>query len=919
MKNEFWKVAIIDDSLEDRAEIRRLLLKGSERRYEFIEAENGAAGVRECLASIPDCLVLDYFLPDMAAGEVLAALADAEGSTICPTVVVTGSDDLKLGRAVVRAGAQDFLGKSWMTVDSLTRAVENAAERWAMARELRARASALQLSRQQLQLAVEVAGLGVNRFDYAEDTVVLDAIAAELFGLEAGVALPRSAIHATFHPDDADEIFRHMDRSHDPKGDGSFVMDHRVVHRDGSIHWLSVKKQVIFADVGGIRIPVTGVLAAVDITARKQAQAEFRRVSTLLDTLLRTAPIGFCFLDCDLRYVRINDRLAAMNGVSAEAHLGRHVSEIVPSLMDSIREVTARILATGEAVLNHEFSGETPAAPGVKRVWSECWYLVRDGAGEVLGFGGIVEEITDRERTEAALRSSEIRYRRLFEAAKDGVLILDGQTGQITDANPYVLGVLGLTRGESLGRELWEIGVFADATASRAAMSELQTRGYIRYDDLPLESKSGQRREVEVVANAYPENGHRVIQCNIRDITERKAIEKELLRHREDLQLAVEERTAELATSTVALHTAERLAALGTLAAGLGHDIANMTMPVRARLRMLETACTTEEARTNLAAISKSLDHLSTLSAGMRLMAMDTGRLEASTPAADLEAWCEETFQILHAALPRHIRLECGVPAGLGVTIARHRLAQAVLNLVQNAGEAMADQPAGTVHITAEAATSPAGEPVIRLLVQDDGPGMPAEVMARCFEPYFSTKGRAIATGMGLGMVRGIVESAGGTVAVRSAPGEGTTFTMTLPAAVSGRTAVAGVLRTAAITIKGQREESLAMMFLEQLAFKTFRHLESSAPDVAVWVVETPDVSLLRAYLDKHPRGRMVVIEGELESSDKNGSGSSAEHAAGLDNGSERLTVLSPSPSPGALRDAITQACHASVQTATEK
>ena len=131
------------------------------------------------------------------------------------------------------------------------------------------------------------------------------------------------------------------------------------------------------------------------------------------------------------------------------------------------------------------------------------------------------------ERFRAALRVSEIRYRRLFEAAKDGILILDGQTGRITDANPYILEVLGLVHAEALGRELWEIGVFADAPASCAAMAELQERGYVRYDDLPLESKTGLRREVEVVANAYQENGHRVIQCNIRDITERKHTEQE--------------------------------------------------------------------------------------------------------------------------------------------------------------------------------------------------------------------------------------------------------------------------------------------------------------------------------------------------------------------------------------------------------
>jgi len=404
------------------------------------------------------------------------------------------------------------------------------------------------------------------------------------------------------------------------------------------------------------------------------------------------------------------------------------------------------------------------------------------------------------------------------------------------------------------------------------------------------------------------------------DVTEKRRAEQVLTRHRENLQRAVEERTAELAASTVALHTSERLAALGTLAAGLGHDIANLTMPIRMRLKMLEASATTDENRKDFAAVGKSLDHLSNLSAGMRLMAMDPERVEASTLAADLEAWCNECAQVWRAALPRHLHFQCQVPRGLGVHIPRHRLAQAVFNLVQNAGEAMAAQPAGTIRVTAEAATSAAGAPVVRLEVSDDGPGMPAELVARCFEPYFSTKGRAIATGMGLGMVRGIVESAGGTAAVRSAPGAGTTFTLTLPAAVSGHSADAGSPpRTAAVTIKGQREASLAMMFLGQLAFKAYHHLGSSAPDAPLWVVEQPDPSLVRAYLDQHPLGRIVIIDGGMDSAPADGGPQSTRNGTGFNGLSERVTVLSPSPSPGDLRDAIIRASHASAAATFRK
>ena len=1081
-----WRIIIIEDCLEDREEIRRLLIQGSERRYQFVEAETGAAGVRATLdasGGLPDCVVLDYFLPDFDALEVLSGITGPDGLTVCPVVVLTGSADLRMGQTVLRAGAQDFIGKGRMTTESLTRAVENAAERWAMARELQTRTSALHASQLQLQLAVEVAGLGVNRIDYRTDTIVLDTIAAELFGLNAGVPMPRSATHATFHPDDADEIFRLINLSLDPTGDGCFAMEHRVVHRDGSVRWLAVKKQVTFADVSGIRGPVSGLMAVIDITERKRSAEELQRVNILLDTLLLTAPVGFCFLDRDLRFVRINQRLALINGIPAEAHLGRHISEIVPALLEPLRAVTGRILATGEAVLDHEFSGETPAAPGVMRHWNESWYPLRDAAGEVLGFGGIVEEITARKQAEAqlvkvnenllvaSLRQHELAERAEWltvqlredltgrvaaeEALREsqhfihsvlynlfafvGVMTVDGT---VTEANRSSLEAAGISASEVLGKKFWDCywwsyspkiqAQLRDACA-RAAGGEVvrydvpvrmagDTRVWIDFQLSPLHDTKGRithlipsALEIQVrhaaeealreseqrfrvmadglplliwvhdaqgalqfVNQAYREffdvtpqqiagpNWHALIhpedlpayssefsacvrdrrpffaevrarrsgggwrwlesRANPRfdasgeflgmvgsspDITERKAAEQELVRHREGLERAVEQRTAELAASTVALHTAERLAALGTLAAGLGHDIANMTMPIRAGLRVLEATCATDENRKDFAGISKSLDHLSNLSAGMRLMALDPDRVDVSTLAEDLEAWCAETTPVWRAAVPRQIMLECKVPRGVGVSIPRHRLAQAVFNLVQNAGEAMADQPVGTVSVTAEAAISAAGAPIIRLHVQDDGPGMPAEVVARCFEPYFSTKGRAIATGMGLGMVRGIVESAGGTAAVRSTPGGGTTFTLTLPAAVAGPSAGPRVPQTAAVSVNSQRESSLAMMFLGQLALKTHRHLGSSVPDVSLWVVEAPAPAQLRQYFENHPEGRVVLLDAVVDSGRAQGRGQEAR--------SERVTVLGPSPSPAALRDAITRAIQTSVPTGPGK
>lgn len=144
------------------------------------------------------------------------------------------------------------------------------------------------------------------------------------------------------------------------------------------------------------------------------------------------------------------------------------------------------------------------------------------------------------------LNTSEIRYRRLFESARDGILILNAETRKITDVNPYMMELLGYTREEFLGKELWEIGLLKDEKESATAFKELQENKFIRYEDLPLETKNGKKWEVEFISNVYIENDFPVIQCNIRDITERLNSEEKLKQLNETLEQRVAERTAEL-------------------------------------------------------------------------------------------------------------------------------------------------------------------------------------------------------------------------------------------------------------------------------------------------------------------------------------------------------------------------------------
>lgn len=144
----------------------------------------------------------------------------------------------------------------------------------------------------------------------------------------------------------------------------------------------------------------------------------------------------------------------------------------------------------------------------------------------------------ERQRMQHDLEASEIRYRRLFESSKDGILILDADTGKVVDINPFMIELLGYSRESLFGKTFWEIGIFKNVVASKEAFNKLQRKGYMHYEDLPIEKKNGRKIDVEFVSNVYRVNGASVIQCNIRDITARKRAEESLMLQNAALQSA---------------------------------------------------------------------------------------------------------------------------------------------------------------------------------------------------------------------------------------------------------------------------------------------------------------------------------------------------------------------------------------------
>ena len=172
--------------------------------------------------------------------------------------------------------------------------------------------------------------------------------------------------------------------------------------------------------------------------------------------------------------------------------------------------------------------------------------LIDESAEAHQPVGDLTAREIGRRQADEALKRSEIRYRRLFETAQDGILLLDADTGQILDVNPFLLEMLGYSHKDFLGKKLWEIGPFSDTAASQLRFSELQAKGYVRYEHLPLETRDGRLIDVEFVSNVYLIDQEKIIQCNVRDITLRKQAEEALRKAYDEMDLRIKERTAEL-------------------------------------------------------------------------------------------------------------------------------------------------------------------------------------------------------------------------------------------------------------------------------------------------------------------------------------------------------------------------------------
>lgn len=237
-------------------------------------------------------------------------------------------------------------------------------------------------------------------------------------------AMNKEAFLALFHPEDARRVATHMAALNQARDGDMREIEYRFRHRDGRWIWCLSRDAVFERNSDGSVRSIIGTF--LDIGARKHAELGLRRSEARarrhleeIELIYDSVPIGLCVLDRDLRFVRINERLAEINGIPAADHIGRTVRDIVPQLADQVEPQMRRVLETGEPVLDIEINGETRSQPGVQRTWIESWLPLRDQHEQISGISIVAREVSEERKALSALAESRERYRLVADYTYD--------------------------------------------------------------------------------------------------------------------------------------------------------------------------------------------------------------------------------------------------------------------------------------------------------------------------------------------------------------------------------------------------------------------------------------------------------------------------------------------------------------------
>jgi PAS domain S-box-containing protein len=360
-----------------------------------------------------------------------------------------------------------------------------------------------------------------------------------------------------------------------------------------------------------------------------------------------------------------------------------------------------------------------------------------------------------------ALEVSELRYRRLFETAQDGILILDAESGRIIDVNPFLLDLLDYPFESIIGLQLWEIGLFEDIAANRVAFEKLQTEEYIRYENRPLRTHSGKQIQVEFVSNVYFVGSEKVIQCNIRDISERVKAFDDCRDNVATLELASKTRDDVMAMLSHEFRTPLAAISYATEFLELGYNGTDVLtkkgvpppQPDQSAISLI---------RRNVGSLSRMISEL------LDLTQIAKGRLQLKHETIDVH----EVIQVALKNLEGPQRSN-GVAIRVRLQARRSqiradgdKLEQVISNLIGNAVKFTPER--GTVTVT----TRNESDDKLVVEVSDTGIGISPDALERIFAPFEqadpSIHPRFGGLGLGLSIAHTFTEAQGGTLKAES-------------------------------------------------------------------------------------------------------------------------------------------------------
>lgn len=487
--------------------------------------------------------------------------------------------------------------------------------------------------------------------------------------------------------------------------------------------------------------------------AEEQARINAEKYSALYDFF----PAGYCSLNREGQISELNLAAAKMLGKERGILIGQ-------SFMSFLKRYTKPVF---DNFLKDVFVTHTRQSCEVR--------LSMDGnPSSYLFLEGIIADdehscylsavdITSYKEGVENLRQSEIRYRRLFEAARDGILILDAISGQIVDVNPFIIQLLGYSYDELLGKELWEIGTFKNIGYSQFAFIELQIRGEIRYEDMPLVTKDGKSINVEFVSNVYVSEHEKVIQCNIRNITRRKQLEKSL---RESETRLLELNATKDKFFSIIAHDLR----------GPFNSILGFSELLIERIRDKDYDGVEKYASIINQSSQRAMELVTNLLEWSR---SKVGRMQFNPEETDMVALITSVAQLLRdTADKKLITIYTETPTALMIYADKAMIAATLRNLISNAIKFT--HPQGEIVISAQSEPNQ-----LIVMVADNGVGIKKEAISKLFniEDSYSTPGTADEKGTGLGLMlcKEFIERHGGQIRVESEPRKGSKFYFSIP------------------------------------------------------------------------------------------------------------------------------------------